>query len=193
MMRQLLKYSSYYYYQPMIKSMCVLLLVATISLSGVMAIYWWPANQSYRNIEQKRVDLMRDVKHAIEAELITENYRASKATITELEERLESDTRQATLVNNLATLAKRNNIKITSESFEEGKKKSAYYPLYQDIQLEGSYASLRSFLLGVGQLQTWTIALETNMQRLHKQPGIIKARLKLVTYRKSKESKGRTK
>lgn len=106
--------------------------------------------------------------------------------MAQVEKKLDIAVTQTALVQNMAMLARRNNIKILSESYEEGRPKGGYAPLMQVIIVQAGYAELREFIAGVHQLPSLTLVQEAMLSR-SSGSSVLKAQLRIVTYRRDSD------
>lgn len=169
-------------------------IIANLVVWGIILItlvaYWRPAERQTNNltktIEQKR----RETRNAIYAENVAQAYAKSAKEVVALEKKLNIDAAQASLVKNLGLLAKKENAKILSEAYEEGKEQGDYIPLHLQLTLQGNYISLRKFILGLETLPTWSMVQEVTLSRESENGNEnIKAYLRLITYRRNSEHK----
>jgi len=130
-------------------------------------------------IEQKR---RQAAEASYSAQLALISRRATQH-VAQIEKKLEASGTQVTLVQNLATLARRHNVKILSEAYEQGKAKDGYMPFVHELTLQGGYAELRRFLIALQELPTFTVVQDAVMSRAGN-AAVIKAQLRMHTYRK---------
>lgn len=168
---------------PRVRTGLLVSAVAVLVLLMVAMAYWWPAWDTAARldaqIEQKR---RQAVEASYSAQLAQSSQRAAQH-IAQIEKKLEASGTQVNLVQNLATLARRNNVKIVSEAYEEGKAKDGYMPFVHELTLQGGYAELRQFLIALQELPTFTVVQDAVLSRAGN-TGIIKAQLRMHTYRK---------
>jgi Tfp pilus assembly protein PilO len=167
--------------------LAVLVSLALVLLVG--ALFWWPAqrahNQAAAEADVKRKTLMT-VMHAKE---IARAHALATKQIEVLERKLNADKVQASLVEQLSALAGKHGIKIVSEVFEQGREQKGYLPLHLELNVQGSYSGLRGFLIGLQSLPTWTYVQEGAITA-DQNRGVLKARLRLVTYRRVAPARG---
>lgn len=168
---------------PRVRAGMLVSVVAVLVMLMVGVAYWWPAWNAAATlkaqIEQKR---RQAVEASYSAQLAQISRRAAQH-VAQIEKKLEASGTQVTLVQNLATLARRHNVKILSEAYEQGKAKDGYMPFVHELTLQGGYAELRRFLIALQELPTFTVVQDAVMSRAGN-AAVIKAQLRMHTYRK---------
>lgn len=149
-------------------------------------VYWWPMMHNANRLRAEIDDRRRAVASAeYNAKLAqTSGYAAQQMDM--IERKLDTSVTQAVIVQNIATLARRNKVKIISEAYEEGKEKDGYAPLVHELTVQAGYSELRGFISGVQQLPTLTIVQEAILARSSNSSSI-KAQLNIITYRRATE------
>lgn len=163
------------------------IVASVVSVAIVVAIgfsYWWPAQRDTERLVEAIQAKRKAVVAAMHAGDVARAYERTRREAAVVEEKLSAVIGQAELVKSLSRLAKKKGVKILAEAYEEGRERGGYVPLYVDLALEGRYSSLRHFLNGIQTLPVWTMVQEAKLARLQKGAGWVKARLRLVTYRK---------
>ena len=161
-----------------------IIFMVSLALAAVAAAWYWLPARNEADALRQRIDAKR--KHRVETMYrieLTRAYSAAEREIGSLEMKLDSQAVQLNLVNHLNQLAHKYNVKIQSESYEEGKIQDGYAPLYHELSLLGSYASIRAFLAGIHGLPTFSVIQEAVLSGTRETHGI-KAHLRLVTYRR---------
>ena len=158
-------------------------LVSVLLLVAVAIAYWWPAWNGAASLKIQ-IDLKRRqaVEASYSAQLAQSSWRAAQH-VAQIEKKLDASGTQVNLVQNLATLARRHNVKILSEAYEQGKAKDGYMPFVHELTLQGGYAELRQFLIALQELPTFTVVQDAVMSRAGNAV-VIKAQLRMLTYRK---------
>ena len=168
---------------PRVRAGMLVSVVAVLVMLMLGVAYWWPAWNAAATlkaqIEQKR---RQAVEASYSAQLAQISRRAAQH-IAQIEKKLEASGTQVNLVQNLATLARRHNVKILSEAYEQGKAKDGYVPFVHELTLQGGYAELRQFLVALQELPTFTVVQDAVMSRAGN-AAVIKAQLRMHTYRK---------
>ncbi len=168
--------------------------ILACGVSGVIFLvvgvgYWWPVQRDYRNLVESIQTQRKAVVDTLHAANVAQSYRRALEGIAVLEKKLDYVSGQAELVRNLGRLAKKRGVKILSESYEEGKARSGYVPLYLNLTLKGGYRGLRKFLLDVPTLPSWSVVQEVRFERSRGGSRLIKGYIRLITYRKTKAQK----
>lgn len=174
----------YWLRYPIIKMGMIMSAIAVIVAVVVGAGYWWPAYSETQNlagaIEAKRQQIIEEARAA---QIYGAYFNAAKQVVI-FEKKINSHIGQADLVSNIDRLAIKQNLRIISEAYDEGKEKNGHMPLYLDLTLQGDYQSLRGFFLDIHTLPTWSFIEEASISRLQGQENLIKAQLRLITYHK---------
>lgn len=163
----------------------LLLLIAT----GVAFGSWWPAYRERQALIAQIETQRRAAVDALHAADVARAYRAARSNADALAQKLNTSGGQADMVKSLERLAAKCHVRIVSQAYEEGKAKNEYLPLYLDTGLQASYPSLREFLAELSTLPVWVEVQDMNLARAREQPGLIKANLRLLTYRKAANRK----
>lgn len=169
---------------PLVRAGRIAVLVSLALTLLIGALFWWPAQreqaQVAAEVDAKRKTLMA----AMHAKEIARAHALAAKQIDALERKLNADNVQASLVDQLAGLASKHRIRIVSEVFEQGREQKGYVPLHLELNVQGSYAGLRGFLVGLQTLPTWTYVQEGAITADQNHGGL-KARLRLITYRRA--------
>lgn len=160
--------------------LCSVLLGAIVGL-----VYWWPMIHTSNRLTAEIDDRRREIASAEYNLKIAKISGQAAKQIALIEKKLDTSVTQAALLQNMAELANRNNVKIISEAYEEGKTKDGYSPLVQELTVQAGYSDLRGFIAGVEQLPTFTIVQEAVLSR-STNSSVIKAQLNIITYRRAK-------
>lgn len=156
-----------------------------VIMAGVAFGYWWPAEREHRSLMAQIETQRRVTVDALQAAEIARAYRTARSAAEVLERKLNASGGQADLVKSIERIAAQRRVRIISQAYEEAKAKGEYSPLYLDIGLQADYSSLREFLADLSTLPVWVEVQEMNLQRLREHTGLIKAGLRLLTYRKA--------
>lgn len=164
------------------------LLIAALSLSIITAIaaavVWYPASAEMDTLRRDVEAQRRAAVSAVYAGQLAAAYEQAARVLPELEKKLDHTFTQADLVTDLGKLARKHGLKLVSQSFEEAKIKNGYQPLRIDIGLQGRYADLRKFLLGLQTLPSWMVVEQAAFRR-QGEGRLVKVQLQLLTYRQS--------
>jgi Tfp pilus assembly protein PilO len=187
-LRPLLENWRYAARHPVIKTVLASLSLLVI-MAGVAFGYWWPAEREHRSLMAQIDTQRRAAVEALQAAEIARAYRTARSAIEVLEQKLNASGGQADLVKSIERIAAKRRVRIVSQAYEEAKAKGEYSPLYLDIGLQADYSSLREFLADLHTLPVWIEVQEMNLQRSREHAGLIKAGLRLLTYRKAANRK----
>ena len=156
-----------------------------VIMAGVAFGYWWPAHREQRDLIAQIETQRRATVDALQAVEVARAYQAAKSTAGTLEQKLNAAGGQADLVKSIERIAAQRGVRIVSQAYEEAKAKGQYSPLYLDIGLQANYSSLREFLADLHTLPVWIEVQEMNLERSREHAGLIKAGLRLLTYRQA--------
>jgi Tfp pilus assembly protein PilO len=172
---------------PAVKKGLTAAAVLSVLVLSVGLIYWLPAVRAHDAlvgaVEAKRRAAV-DAMHA--SELARAVQQASEAVKT-LEKKLDAAPRQSELVDRMGRLARKRNVKILSESYEEGKRRGDYLPLVLDLSIQGGYGAVREFLHDIPGLPAWIEVQELRLERARETPGLVRAQIRLLAFRKVSE------
>jgi Tfp pilus assembly protein PilO len=175
---------------PFVRFSLMLFFVTLLLLISVVVFYWWPAKDSLEStnasIELKNQEIL---KAALNEDIAKTSNQAAKQ-IALIESKLDASSTQASLVKDLADLARKNNVKIISESYEEAKSVDGYTPLTHALTVQAEYSQLRRFISDLQDLSSFTIVREANIAR-SKDDSALKAQLHLITYQRSENQQRR--
>lgn len=164
----------------MVASGCAIILAIVVCFG-----YWMPVRNDINsltesvNYERKRIiDDTRSVQ-------IYSAYLSATKQLTAIDKKINSPAGHADLVNDIDNLAIHRKVAIISESYDEGKERNGYTPLYMELSLQGDYQGLRELLVDIRSLPTWTVVGEGSISRLAGQRDLVKAQLRLITYHKT--------
>lgn len=160
-----------------------LALLALVNLGALSA--WWPAAREHRDIVARIEAQRRATVEAMQAADVARAFRAASKAAEILEQKLNAAGGQSDLVKGFERIAAKRNVRIIATAYEEAKPQGAYSPLYLDVGLQASYASLREFLADIHALPVWIEIQELNLESTRERPGLIKANLRLLTYRQA--------
>jgi len=164
----------------------------TIAAAGALAFMllayaglWWGAARAHAALMEQIESRRRAVVDTMHAGEVARAFQRARRDIDAVERKLVAAVEQAVLVEKLGRLARSKNVMVVSESYEEGKALGAgYTPLIMDITLQGSYPGMREFLLGLPALPALIEVQDARIERARETAGVLKARLRLVAYRK---------
>lgn len=163
------------------------MLTAAIVFLAIALAWWGPAKreqtQTARNIDARRTAMVEAVRTAQVARAHSEALKA----VVLLEKKLEVRTGQADLIQGIARLASKRGVRVTSQSFDEGRGQRGDAQLYLEIGLTGDYASLRHVMGDMAMLPMWIEVVEARFEHAGANDASVRAQLRLLTYRSAKE------
>ena len=169
---------------PRVRASIVGLMVTVLIGLTIGMAYWWPITHTANRLKADIEDRRREISSAEYQARLARASGDAAWQMAMIEKKLDTSFTQAFLVQSMAALAHRNNVMIVSEAYEEGKAKDGYSPLVHELSVQAGYAELRSFLVGVQQLPTFTIVQEAVLSRASNS-SVIKAQLSIITYRRT--------
>ncbi|MCU7804207.1 MAG: type 4a pilus biogenesis protein PilO [Candidatus Thiodiazotropha sp. (ex Lucinoma borealis)] len=116
-----------------------------------------------------------------------EQYKEILTTLESLEKRLSSRSSQVEMVGHLNDLARSSGVRVKASTFKHGKPDNGVRRSHQEIVLNGQYYGLREFLKGLTSLPTFTVPVETKVER-DNNTRKIKASIHLVSYQSAEDS-----
>ncbi len=159
--------------------------IAALSVWVVAAVALWsPAS---RELDQLRADIASKRRQMVEQKFredLAEVAKQAEQDIKDIERKLERDGVQVILVDALGRLAKKHGVRIESESYEAGRAQGKYQPLHHDLALSGSYRGLKSFLIALADLPTYTVVQEAAFSSPSRSSRV-KVNLRLTTFQKA--------
>lgn len=173
---------------PLVKLCGASALLSLLLCLLVVTQLWYPAHKQVMQVEYKTQKLETEMRALIAQQQLAQQYRETLKAVLALENKLEADTTQARLINNLNALAKRHRVSLISDSSSEGRRRGAIMPLLQDVVIEGRYPGVRRLIQGIDQLPTWTVVQEIIIAAEQKNSATVVGTLKLVTYRQATQA-----
>jgi Tfp pilus assembly protein PilO len=169
---------------PRIRASLIFLSISLFTFLIVGIFYWWPEVHA-----QNKLAIQIEIKRR---ETFETDFNARLANISErtlqqvalIEKKLDASATQASLVRNFAVLASKCNVKITAETYEDGKPVDSYTPLLHTLSLQANYHDLRNFISDLQSLPTYTVIQDTVLGR-SSGSNSIKAQISLITYRRT--------
>ena len=154
----------------------------------VVIIFWWPTTHNANKLRGEIENRQRELANSEYTVKLAKAFSVADQQMSILEKKLDASVSQGVLVQNIAVLARQHNVKTVSVAYEDGKVSNGYVPLVHVLTVQAGYAQLRSFIAGLEQLPTFTIAQEAILSRAANS-SIIKAQLSIITYRREVELK----
>jgi hypothetical protein len=172
---------------PLLKTLIVLFLLLSALFVYIIVAEWYPKNSIFNQLNEEIKLSKQKLANNIQIIKFVEQYNKTLNELTILEEKLNVNVTQSYLKSTMNEAAIKSNIKIISESYEEGRMTNDFIPLFQELTLKGDYPSLKKFLVAITNFNTWTEVIEAQITRDRKQNQQLEILLKLVTYRKKPE------
>lgn len=169
---------------PAIKAGIIATLICTAAALVIIVGFWRPVHRETQALADAVEAKRKETVNALYSAEIAKAYAATAKRIDTLENKLNLVNPQAALVSHLGALARKHQIKILAESYEEGKELEGYKPLHLELAMQGGYSSVRHFLQDLKTLPTLSSLQEAGLSA-QERAGEIKAHLRLVTYYKS--------
>lgn len=151
----------------------------------VAALIRWPAAQQHRALEAAIDGKRKQMVYASQAGEMMRQYRHAQVVLPRLEQKLQAGARQSDLIDSFGRLARQHDIRVLSQTFEEGKPRGFYSPLHVNIALQGRYAALRDFLDDLASLPLWIEIQEAGVERARETPDAVRVQLRLTALRKA--------
>jgi hypothetical protein len=169
---------------PRLRSTLLLLMTTLFLLVGTGVFYWWPARNSAEHVRTQIEDKRQEIFRLESSARLAQASGRAAQQVAQIENKLDASVTQASLVKNLAALARKHNVKIISEAYEEGKSEDGYTPLVHTLTLQAGYPQIRGLLSGLQSLPSFTILQEATIGQ---SPGgaAVRAQLSLITYRRT--------
>lgn len=166
--------------------------VGSIALWLIVMVVWL----AYLLPMTRTLDAVKANINRYQIEISNSEYRAKIGLVSEnaarqvadIERRLDASVTQATLVQSIASLARKSNVKVISEAYEEGKIINGCLPLVHELTVQAGYAELRDFISGLQQLPILAVVEEADFSRSSTSP-LIKGQLRVITYKRISEQK----
>ncbi len=152
---------------------------------AVAALVRWPVAQQHRELTTAIDGKRKQMVYTMQAGEMMRHYRHAQVALPRLEQKLQASARQSDLIDSLGRLARQHDIRVLSQTFEEGKARSAYSPLHVNIALQGRYTALRGFLDDLASLPLWIEIQEAGIERARETPDTVRAQLRLTALRKA--------
>jgi ribosomal protein S12 len=152
----------------------------------VVIIFWWPTTHKANRLRGEIESRQRELASSEYTVNLAKAFAVADQQMSALEKKLDASVSQGVLVQNIAVLARQHNVKIVSVAYEDGKVVNGYVPLVHVLTVQADYAQLRSFIAGLEQLPTFTVAQEAILTRAANS-SVIKAQLNIITYRRERE------
>lgn len=175
--------------QPAVWSGVLAFTLSFVVILVVATAYWLPASNRLSALHERVNYKRKQIVNSKQSAEIRLAYDKSVRMVNLLERKLKTTVKQAALVENLGVLAKRNNLEVLSETYEEGKDNGEFRSMYQEVSLSGTYRSVRKLLSDIRKLPTWTVLQAAKLERSREGGQLVKASLRLATFYRTKKFK----
>jgi len=163
-------------------------LLVTLLLEFVFL--WRPINEQQQAL-LSRIEVFRkeilSAKHSTE---ISEAFEQVSKEMPKIEEKLLADNGQAKFVEVIEKILRKHSLRLTSQSFEEGKAIEGYSPLYLELAIQGRFQEVYGFIADIPSLAVWAEVQDVRMVKATKGNNAINAQVRVLTYRKGNASRG---
>lgn len=164
----------------------VSILIAAVICLLIGLAWWGPAKFQHAQLSKKI-----DLKHlatveAMRSYQVASAHREASQVLDKFEKKLDARTGQADLIRGIARLSAKRGVRVTSQSFDEGREQSGDTALYLELGLLGDYVSLRKLMSDFAALPIWIEVMEARLERSDEGGRLVKAQLRLLTFRMAK-------
>lgn len=162
-------------------------LISGLTLLAIATAWWWPAQHERARLQQdidvKRAALMNVARLS----QVEQAQREALLSVALLEEKLGVQAGQADLVRGIARLAAARKVRVTSQSFDEGRaQRGDEVPLFMELGLLGNYSALRGMIADLATLPMWMEVVDARLEHGSENGAPVKAQLRLLTFRNAK-------
>lgn len=157
---------------------------AFVIVMCVFAVLWWPIEQHRQELSDNIARERSAILVARRQEELASAYARAKAGVEVLHKKLTYAATQAQQVADIAQLVRRHDVLMLSQDYEESAKANEPSMLYTDLTMQSKYSALRSFVEDLAGLPSWTEVQEISIERA-RESGMVKSRVRLVTYRRA--------
>ena len=185
--KKLIRKADYLLRRPGVSQSLLLATAMLLVLVVVMLIWWLPAYKAFYQVELSLQQDQQALDRLQKSQLLTTVYQQTSKDINLLKASIDAASGQAQITRAQQALARRHNIDIKGDTFSASLKSrpDGYTGLRQQLSLQGSYRSLRSFIFALQQLPGAAIIDELQMESVRLTPGVVTARLNLTLYYKA--------
>ncbi len=149
-----------------------------------LGIHWWPNDVSRTRLDAAIAGERGRIAHLrSDSDLLTA-YARARTDAEALEGKLDYAATQAQQVGDVAQLARKQGITILSQAYEADVHTKGAPALNTELVVQGSYRSVRNFIVTVPSLPSLTEVSEIVLERA-REPGLVKGRIRLVTHRRA--------
>jgi hypothetical protein len=153
---------------------------ATLMIAALAA--WWPAHRDAAALDERIAAKRRALADARHGDELLAAYGQASRDVALLEKKLRYGATQAQLVQDFARLARRHDVKILSETYDETR--GPQPSLSAELAVQGGYPALRDFVRGLSLLPTWSEVQEVRLESAQG-AALPRGRIRIVTYRQA--------
>ena len=165
----------------------IVVLICGVLVFAIGGFFWYPGYRDVTMLQKEIDERWKSSKQLSSKKEIARAFVRARKELARIEPRLNANVKQARLIKSLASLAKGAGVKITSETYREGKKVEGYVALHHEMTLLGTYRSVSRFLRKIESLPFLTSVQELRMERARGQDRKLVARVRMITFRKTKK------
>ena len=158
-------------------------LLMFVAVTAAAAV-WWPTQSHQHNLLQELRTLSRVQAEMERAVALTRQVETTRADLTRFEEKLARGVEQADWIESVARIAASRQLRVLSQSVEEGKPLNGYLPLTLTVSVTGNYRGLRDLLLAVPTLPVFCVVHELRVEAAKDRATPLRAQLKLMAFRR---------
>lgn len=155
-----------------------------LAMAVVALAVWWPVQSQQRELLQELRTLSRQQADMERAVALARQVQSTRADLTRFEEKLARVVEQSEWIESVARIASSRQLRVVSQSVEEGKPLNGYQPLTLTVSVTGSYRGLRELLLAVPELPMLCVVHELRIEAAKDRTGPLRAQLKLMAFRR---------
>lgn len=163
---------------------CARAFLAMLVLSIVALMVWWPAQSQQRELLRELRTLSRLQADMESAVALARQVETTRADLKRLEEKLARGVEQAEWIESVARIAASRQLRVLSQSVEEGKPLNGHQPLTLTVSVTGSYRGLRELLLAIPELPILCVVHELRVEAAKDRTAPLRAQLKLLAFRR---------
>jgi len=169
---------------PLVKRMLwTLLAFAGVELI-IMSAFWLPVHKQYDQTEQAISVTYKEAAQRQSLAATAQAVSEARKQLDSVEKKFTENWNQASLVANLADLAKQHHVTIIDQRYTQQQSEEdaslPYTKITQDLLVEGRYPELRKFIAGISRLPALNIIKSISMERTGKN-ALVKTWLKIDT------------
>lgn len=168
-----------------------ILLMLVLTVIAVFSICWLPQWISYSSLETKFRQKMEQVNKTKTELAVQAVFKKTLEQVSVIETKLSCHSTEGELSARINSLARLARLKLSIENSGSQKESiQGYDILEQEITVNGSYQGVRSFLTGLENFDTITSIRKLKIENDDRRPGLVKASLQLVVYKRASGKAG---